>query len=964
MNFKKQHNDWQGLVFLVILFLLLAFGFQSAGQYNLRPNITHFSRQSYKASEKNWAVDIDSLGYVYFGNNRGLLQYDGERWELYQLPGKTIIRSVKIGPDNKIYTGSFEEFGYWERDSIGMLHYVSLSQDIAAQMHNDEFWKIGFDGHKVVFQSFANIFLYEEGKITKIQEQLLLLFLQESNKQLFIQGVTRGLFTIRNNLLNFIPGSELFNDKLVRTIMPLNPSENLICSAHDGIFIHHKDQFTYWDTPISAALKGADVNAGVVINDHVFAIGTLLKGIFIFDSNGEILRQITVEDELGSKSVYDLNIDNVGNLWVGLDKGISLVRFDTPVKLFIDKTQSMGLVYDVCEHNQRIYVATNRGLFTSTIDHHFPESFKLSGLKQIDELDGQVWDLEIIDDMVFCGHSNGTFILEGDRAIRVSDYNGAQKIRELMNNNQKYLIQSTYANLILYARDKITRQWKASYAIKGFLEPSKNIEVDELGNIWVSHMQKGIYKLTLSDDLTEVSHSRYFDREAGLPVHHNLNIFKVKSHIVITTGYGLYAFDNLRSEIVPFYFYNNQLDEFQNAKSIFQVNENDYWFILDEMAALYRISNDTIVKLKQVSFDFNDAVLVEYYENITPISHQYSVACLTNGLGVISNQKEEKLWDERAPVITRIEVFNKNAGSRYLPLHEGNETFIQPRETRMTFNFTGFNYNEGPNIYKTRLLEIEREWTVSTLPQRSFERLPQGEYTFEVGTVTNNGSQMPTSAYTFTVMPPWYQSRAAYILYIVLFISLVVAVRIYVVLKLKKQIDQIRQNQKVESEKEQQLYHQRIVELENEKLQSEIEFKSQQLAALTMNTINKNELLSGIRKLVDKQMDELGSRFPKKNYQEIMNAIDKYLTDDDWETFEFNFDRAHQDFFNRLKIQFPDLTPGDIKICAYLKMNLSSKEIAHLLNISIRSVEVHRYRIRKKLKLQSTENLVEYLMAY
>ena len=111
-------------------------------------------------------------------------------------------------------------------------------------------------------------------------------------------------------------------------------------------------------------------------------------------------------------------------------------------------------------------------------------------------------------------------------------------------------------------------------------------------------------------------------------------------------------------------------------------------------------------------------------------------------------------------------------------------------------------------------------------------------------------------------------------------------------------------------------------------------------------------------------MDELGSRFPKKNYQEIVKAIDKYLSDDDWDTFETNFDRAHQDFFNRLKIQFPDLTPGDIKLCAYLKMNLSSKEIAHLLNISIRSVEVHRYRIRKKLRLHSSDNLVEYLMAY
>jgi DNA-binding CsgD family transcriptional regulator len=111
-------------------------------------------------------------------------------------------------------------------------------------------------------------------------------------------------------------------------------------------------------------------------------------------------------------------------------------------------------------------------------------------------------------------------------------------------------------------------------------------------------------------------------------------------------------------------------------------------------------------------------------------------------------------------------------------------------------------------------------------------------------------------------------------------------------------------------------------------------------------------------------MKVLETRFPKKNYQEIIRAIDKYLTDDDWDTFEANFDRAHNDFFKRLKEKFPELTTGDIKICAYLKMNLSSKEIAHLQNISIRSIEVHRYRIRKKLRLNYSDNLVEYLMSF
>lgn len=951
------------IFYVFTIFLLLVVG-QLWGQYNLRPNVVHFSRQTYKASEKNWAVDVDSMGYIYFANNRGLVQFDGERWELFQLPGKTIIRSVKVGPDGKIYTGSFEEFGFWERDEFGILHYTSLSENSVDQMHNDEFWKIEFDHDKVFFQSFSNIFVWDGEQVNVVPDPPFLLFLQKANHQLYVQGISRGLYTVENNALHFIKGSELFNDKIVRTILPFSPTEILVCTAHDGIYKYNGIRFTRWDSEISLQLKGTDTNTGRVINDELFAIGTLFKGIFIFNRKGEVVRQINTDDALGSNTIYDLNIDHDGNLWVGMDKGISFVKFDTPVKLFIDKSMSIGLVYDACEYNGQFYIGTNRGLFTTKVDENFPESFHFSQLKPIDELAGQVWDIEVIDGQVFCGHSYGTYILKGAQAIKISEYNGALKMKEYSHRGMNAIVQSTYANLIVYLKNPLNAQWYASHQISGFQEPSKNIEIDEFGNVWVSHLQKGIFKLTLSDDLKSVQFIRYYSKETGLPTAHNVNIFKVKNRIVITTGYGLYAYDNLKDEIVPFDLYNNQLDEFRNATTILKAFGNNYWFLLDEMAALYQISNDTITKLKQVSFDFTDAVLVEYYENISQVENMYSIACLTNGIGVISNAHNFNGQNYHRPMITNIEVFDKNNTSRYLPLISDFMNTILPSENRLTFKYTAFNYHEGATVYKTRLKGIDNEWMLSITPERTFERLPRGQYTFELEKVSDDRTNLQTTSYYFTVLPPWYHTRLAYIMYVILFISMVVFFRIYIVLKLKKHIDKVKLGQQIELEKEQRLYHQRIVELENEKLQSEIEFKSQQLAAVTMSTINKNEILSGVKSIINKQMDELGSRFPKKNYFEMMDTIDKHLSNDDWETFESNFDRAHQNFFNRLKEQFPDLTPGDIKLCAYLKMNLSSKEIAHLLNISIRSVEVHRYRIRKKLYLNPVDNLVEFLMGF
>jgi DNA-binding CsgD family transcriptional regulator len=82
---------------------------------------------------------------------------------------------------------------------------------------------------------------------------------------------------------------------------------------------------------------------------------------------------------------------------------------------------------------------------------------------------------------------------------------------------------------------------------------------------------------------------------------------------------------------------------------------------------------------------------------------------------------------------------------------------------------------------------------------------------------------------------------------------------------------------------------------------------------------------------------------------------------DEWKIFEYNFNQVHEEFFFQLKKRFPDLTHKDLKICAYIKMNLTTKEIAPLLNISIRGVETHRYRLKRKLNLDNDNSLATYL---
>ena len=141
--------------------------------------------------------------------------------------------------------------------------------------------------------------------------------------------------------------------------------------------------------------------------------------------------------------------------------------------------------------------------------------------------------------------------------------------------------------------------------------------------------------------------------------------------------------------------------------------------------------------------------------------------------------------------------------------------------------------------------------------------------------------------------------------------------------------------------------------------------KRKELENVTMHLIQKNELLQEIKEeLID--VRKTGDHtLTAKDFQNLMKLINENMTvEDDKNLFESNFNDVHDSFLKKLKNEFPDLTAADLKLTAYLKMNLSSKEIAPLFNISIRGLENKRYRLRKKLNLTNDANLNDFFTAY
>ena len=154
-----------------------------------------------------------------------------------------------------------------------------------------------------------------------------------------------------------------------------------------------------------------------------------------------------------------------------------------------------------------------------------------------------------------------------------------------------------------------------------------------------------------------------------------------------------------------------------------------------------------------------------------------------------------------------------------------------------------------------------------------------------------------------------------------------------------------------------------IVKLQNERLEADVNFKNRELASATMHLVERGKVLATIKEelmRLQKSITAQGAAMDFRRVLDILNAAEK--NDNYWEQFITHFDQVHSDYLGILKTRFPALSATDLKLCAYLRMNLSSKEISQLMNISVRGVEIARYRLRKKLQLPTDENLADFLI--
>ncbi len=940
-NWMKKHPFiWSAF----ILFGICQSSFLWAQTTELR--LKNFTKKEYNAANQNWSVDASPNGFIYFANHAGLLEFDGTSWALYRLPNQTILRSVRVFTDSTIYTGGYREIGYWQADRNGKLDYNSLNRLAGEQLgNNDEFWNICFLNDAVYFHSFTKILKYKDNKITTVELPGFVTSMNCVDKKILIGVRDKGVYTISDEKTEpFITDPQL-EDAIIRFIEPYPKGQILIGTSSDGIFLWDGEQLKVWNEQWSDYFKRNEVNRAHVNQNGHLIIGTIIDGVVIFDENGERVSSYNTSNGLQNNTILNIATDIYGNDWLALDSGIDFISYKTGSEIEYETIPGIGSIYDVAIFEDKIYLGTNRGLFHKRLQNDN------AGYTLTPETSGQVWDISEIDNQLFVGFNQGVLGIKNNKIDLISSQAGGFSITEDPLKPGR-LIQSTYSNLVIF--EKVNSAYRQTGIIKGFSDLIRYIEFDHRGNLWASHMHRGIYKLQLNSLRDSAVNIQYYGENSAFKKDHSIHVFKVENRIVFTTEEELFTYNDLNDSIVPYHLLNERLGEYTAAHRIVPAPNDHYWFITKEKIGLFLIRENEAELIKSIPKQvFAPHEMIDGFENILPLTSAKAIICLENGIAWFDSSQTGTLTEIKnyAPKLREITLTDNQGKQHTENISTNLEVKFRFNNIQVKYAFPHFTHR--PIRFQAFLKGIDQSWSgKKEIPVFSFDRLPAGEYELLVKAVDSWGNESMQHSMIINVLSPWYLSNYARAGYIATFLFLVFGLQVWGIRRTRKK-------ERLRLEKREQ----ELIKLRNEKLRNEIEHKSKELANSTMAIIKKNEFLLKLKQTLFKHKEQLGSRYPEKYYLNLTKKIDDHITrQDDWQVFETNFERAHEQFLTKIKEQFPSLTPRDLRLCAFLRMNLSSKEIAPLLGISVRGVENHRYRLRKKMNLQHDENLYEKIM--
>jgi serine phosphatase RsbU (regulator of sigma subunit)/ligand-binding sensor domain-containing protein len=794
---KKKTNLCVMGWFLASLFLLSTTYTQAQFVWEGTLPIKNYTSKVNKGKPQNWAVTQDKRGVMYFANNGGVLEYDGTKWNLIELPKLPSIRSLAVDSTGRIFVGAQDEFGYLFPNKSGKMVYKSLLNHVdTTERKFLDVWKTHATSDGVYFQAKEYVFYWDGKSITsfkpsmEISENALFHVSFAVNNTFYVKQKEVGLTKIEDGKLQLVKGGAQFANDRIYAMIPFMDDKTLIITRSSGTFVMDANEnIQKYSMGLDNLLSDMGVYSAIRINESLYAIATLRGGVVVFNEKGGIVTTLSKENGLMDNSVKALFLDQQGNMWLALGNGLSKVDINSPITHFNENSNLEGTVEAVERYMDRIYIATTFGVY-----YYLEDENKFMPLEGMDRECFSLYNYKSPDEEIL-------LIASGAKIYQVDSNHVASEITNCLpwcfyQSNLHPSLVYIGLNDGLMSMVRINGRWEIRPKIDGITEQVHNIEEDSEGNLWMGTLNDGILKLDNISTGFDTVITKY-GPEQGVPEEF-VYVVKKEEKLLFGTDAGIFRFNSTadKFELDPD-LNNGFLKNYQHLHRLsIDLNKN-IWAVAEAddkkgFAMGYLDDSNKWYNIPFLELSADGIIHTMHHDD----SH---VTWLGGPEGLYRYDAiVKKNYNQDYNTLIREVLLGKDStlfGGTYFNKSK-RATLKQPKSLNPTlpysknsihFEFSSTNFfNEGATKYSWYLEGYEEGWSEwNRKMEANYTNLPEGTYKFHVKSTNIYGHEGKEAVYSFTILPPWYRTIWAYIGYIIGFISFVYGAVVFSTRRLK-----------------------------------------------------------------------------------------------------------------------------------------------------------------------------------
>jgi PAS domain S-box-containing protein len=761
--------------------------------------VQNFSTTDYGAESQNWSIVKDKRGVYYFGNTKGILEFDGISWTLIKTANNTLARSMDVSAEGVVFVGANNDFGYLDVKEKGKVSFVSLKQKYQLFSHDfQDVWKVYATSNGVYFLSDNIIFYYADNKISVIKENLAANLAYKVNNTVYIIHAKGGISAMLKDKPVLLPFSlKIKPYEVGRIIMlPYRNNEMMILTNYGGIQLYklsalnqnyklknknsiEKEVISDFQTPLLPYIRYGLLYEATIYADTLIAMGTNRNGVFLMDYDGNWVDFANKNTGLASNSVYFLFSDNHQLLWVGTEMGVSVIDFDLPLRKYDAHNKLDGAVLTTLKYNGYRYAGTMQNLYYQKKTPLNVKSPSIEYAKVKDVYDDS-WQLIKHNNQLMNLSSYGLQLIK-DSFGAVSSYFGNAYSAAFRKNEPSVLYVGLIDGLIpvMFKNSKNQEypQIIPGQKFSAFNDPISHIVSDEQGDLWMSSYYNGVIKAEFDCLYQDSVRFIRYGIEHGLPQNDMNFPVLINKKIRILTPKGVYSFSDYDRNFIHDEEFSIFNQDSMAVSQLIPYNEQIYYYLSEKSAGyIYKENKD---------WKKNDSIF-----NLIPINSIHNIYLEDSALWAASNLGLFKI-DIRKPYQFRKNfnaLFRKIvigadsvifAGSFFRRLSDSTVVLIneQSDDNVITIDynynslmfefasFTGHIYSEP--MFQTMLDGYdENPGNPTNEPRKYYTNLWEGTYTFKVRAIDVYGNYSDWISYRFRIKPPIHRSFPFIILYL------------------------------------------------------------------------------------------------------------------------------------------------------------------------------------------------------